>query len=206
MRDADKVSMVPEPPAGSVMRRAEREPAPSGRLAGIEVSGAPAGLGGSLGRDRLMWLQRGAGNAAVGKLLAAGPRPGVRHRSVTVQRTDPPAGGPEIRQGPIGDVVVPLPNINVVDGGQKKKDWTKGIGAGALLTIPIPKLPGATVGLVGLGEIGATFTAQYGPGRLQNLRVGMTKWQAAQIGCRVVSAVHVERRAGAVSGTVHGAR
>ena len=78
-------------------------------------------------------------------------------------------------------MVLPLPNIHVVDAQQTKKEWKKGIGGGALIKIPVPQLPGATVGLVGFGEIGATFTADYGPGKFENLQVGMSKWQAAQI-------------------------
>lgn len=152
---------------------------------------------------QVIFLQHAVGNAATGQLLAAARPSNIQRQPVTAgpagKPSAPPAAagsgdtipdngmvpdtkaGTEIRQGAIGDVILPLPNVNVVDGQQTKKDWKKGISAGTLFTVPIPKLPGATVGIVVLGEIEATFTADYGPGRFQNLRVGMSKLQAAEL-------------------------
>jgi hypothetical protein len=80
-------------------------------------------------------------------------------------------------------VVLPLPNIHLVDAQQTKKECKKGIGGGASSRSRSHNF--LTVGLVGFGEIEATFTADYGPGKFENLRVGMSKWQAAQIAAGV---------------------
>ncbi len=93
----------------------------------------------------------------------------------------PPAGpfdwrkamSSEIRQGPIGDVVIPIGDWTFFDGKSTTKEWKKDFGKTTFLTVPIPDLL-ASVDIVGSGGAHATFTASFGPCVLRNIKVGVS--------------------------------
>lgn len=87
-----------------------------------------------------------------------------------------PPAGPEIRQGPIGDVVIPIGDWTFFDARDIVKPWSGKIDETSLLKIPIPEL-GVVVDLRGSAGATANFTASVGPGVLRNIRIGVTSDQ-----------------------------
>ena len=81
-------------------------------------------------------------------------------------------------QGPIGAVVVRLPDWEFLEQKSFTKDWSKKLDDTSLLKIPIPDL-GVRVDLSASASANAAFVASLGPGKLRNIRLGLTKTQAA---------------------------
>jgi hypothetical protein len=91
-----------------------------------------------------------------------------------------PYTGPTIKQGPIGDVIIPAPNWTFFQPKGITKHWTGGLDNTTLLTVPIPDL-GVRIGLSGEASASAFFTATLGPGVLRNIQIGLSYGQAAKL-------------------------
>jgi hypothetical protein len=173
-------------------------------------------------RNGILRLQRTAGNAAVTKLLqrpstrvtsAAGKttKPNVQLEPPTPTNTGAPSTTPDGAPpgqtplapvgtaGSLGEVEIPLPNVNIYDRTEKPKNWDKQIAAAKVFTIPLPDLPGVTISLGARGRAFAYFNAWFGPVQLQNLRVGMSKKQAAILAAGAVAPLAVPAAAAAVT-------
>lgn len=89
--------------------------------------------------------------------------------------------------GPLGEVEISLPNVNIYDRTEKPKNWDKEIAGAKVFTIPLPELPGVTISLGARGRAFAYFNAWFGPVQLQNVRVGMSKKQAVILAAGALS-------------------
>jgi Domain of unknown function (DUF4157) len=96
--------------------------------------------------------------------------------------TPPPAApGPEIRQGPIGDVIVRLPYYELFGQQPFNKAWSVPASQVTLISVPIPDL-GVLVDLRGGVFGGAEFNASFGPAGLSDIQIGLSTAQAVEAG------------------------
>ncbi|MGY0232204.1 hypothetical protein [Longispora urticae] len=142
----------------------------------------------------LMALQRSAGNAAVAAYVAqrepldagapAGapaapaptPAPAPRNAGPTMGVPDTPQA--TISEGPIGEVVLDVPDWNLVPAGAASKLWELSTGDIPLATLGIPKL-GVRVGLDGKATAKAGVTGAYRAG-IRNIQLGMRSKKVAE--------------------------
>lgn len=92
----------------------------------------------------------------------------------------PSPSGPVMSQGPIGDVIVRIPDWEFFEPRAIVKLWPITTGEHNLLTVPIPEL-GVRLNMTGEAGASATFLASIGPGTLRNIRLGLSKTQAALV-------------------------
>jgi hypothetical protein len=104
---------------------------------------------------------------------AAKPAP-----SLAGAKTSDPSQPPSISQGPIGDVILGVPDWTFFDLRVLSKDWAAKLDETSLLSVPIPDL-GVRLGISGEASARAFFMATLGPGSLRNIKIGLSYKQAA---------------------------
>jgi hypothetical protein len=138
-------------------------------------------------------MQRSAGNAATAALLTRlGARPAEarlhrQHAPDTDTSTasarpttgTPGADGPELKQGPIGEVVVPIGPWEIYSGSIDKRVTKALVDKTTFLVIPIPGL-GVRVAISGHADMDAGFHASFTP-RLENIQIGLSRRQAEEL-------------------------
>ncbi len=146
----------------------------------------------AVGNDIVFGAGQFAPGTAAGDLLLAHELAHVTQdqRGSGVRRMrrqpNPRSGGtpqrsyPTISQGPIGEVVISMPDWTFFDGTSIGKEWSASTGDVTLLTVPIPQL-GVRVNLGGSAEASASFRAGLLPATLRNIRVGLTRRQYARL-------------------------
>ncbi|MET7971005.1 hypothetical protein [Micromonospora sp. NPDC005305] len=150
---------------------------------------AAATAGGSLG-ERAVQAKATVGNAAIGPAGApAAALPGQALPGQALPGQALPGQAPAGPSGPLGEVEIPLGNVNIYDRTEKPKVWSKDIAAATVMTIPIPELLVATVSIGARGRAFAYFNAWFGPVELQNLRLGMSREQAMIMAAGALSPV-----------------
>jgi hypothetical protein len=127
----------------------------------------------------------GRGPADAGAPAGAGP---ITTPVPAGGQSGPAAGGkagPELRQGPIGDIVIHLDKWTLHKQETYGKGWEKDVGGSLTLPIPIPEPP-MTVEVGATGRAFARFEGTYGPIQLRNIQIGISSSQALKLGTALV--------------------